>query len=792
MSRPADGFIDGVTMKVGPPEAVVHGGDKCTIDPYKERSVMGWKWLASWGLPLCLLLGLTAAPVQAASDRPGVVVVLAGGGAKGFAHLAVLRRLERDQVPIARIVGTSMGAVIGGLYASGLSTDEIERVIGSLDPARVALDQIDRQELPLRAREYQRQYPIDLEFGLQGGQLSFARGLSDGQRFLALLQQLTAHVPAQVDFDALRIPFRAVATRYRDGQPKVFRSGSLHLAIRASMAAPGVFAPVEVADETYVDGGLVANLPVEVALQEGAQHIVASYLGQTPDNLQPETANALVVANQMLNILIRQNEQRNLALLREQDLLVQPDLRNVGFADFKRAADIVALGEQAVQALEARFEVLARAFEPVQASGQPRQRFDEREIVIDEVRVSGTTYTQAGFVTAGFRSLRGRQFSATAVAGAIDRLYTSGYFERVSYSLEQIHDGRYALLVDVQEKAYGPNYFKTSLGFAAERQGVNQFAVGLGWRRPWLTASGLEVAVDAQAGTQTQLGARLYQPLLGGLGLQAHADYQNHLWPVYAPVDASVGNAGRLAYAQRSGRSAGVDLTQTIGRGGVVRLGWVQRRLDYQLDTAGSVSVPLQGGGSYTLDLNDQRLRYGAWRMQWLVDTLDAVTFPERGHYINAVLEEGASGTTARSYALTARWAYPYRTHVLNLGLQLARTDVAAECVSCRAPAYLYLGGFQNMGAYRMGELVGNRLAHGYATYMYRWSEGGLLRQKTFLGLSLEAGNAWFDGQASQTRYSGTMFVAVDSKIGDLYLGVARGTDGASNLFVQLGRRLGW
>ena len=157
---------------------------------------------------------------------------------------------------------------------------------------------------------------------------------------LALLQQLTVHVPPHAHFDELRIPFRAVATRYRDGEPKVFREGSLHLAIRASMAAPGVFAPVEIDGETYVDGGLVANLPVEVALQEGAQVIVASYLGQAPDNADASSGNALVVANQMLNILIRQNEKRNLALLRAQDVLVQPQLGEVGFTDFRRAADI--------------------------------------------------------------------------------------------------------------------------------------------------------------------------------------------------------------------------------------------------------------------------------------------------------------------------------------------------------------------------------------------------------------------------------------------------------------------
>jgi len=729
----------------------------------------------------------------AAAAQGGVVVVLAGGGAKGFAHLAVLRQLERDGVRIARLVGTSMGAVIGGLYASGLSTDEIERVIGNLDPAKVALDQIDRQELPLRAREYQRQYPIEMEFGLQAGQLSFARGLSDGQRFLALLQQLTAHIPSRVDFDALKIPFRAVATRYRDGEPTVFRAGSLHLAIRASMAAPGVFAPVEVDGETYVDGGLVANLPVEVALQEGAEVIVASYLGQAPDNTEAATGNALVVANQMLDILIRQNEKRNLALLRDHDVLVQPAFKDVGFTDFRRAAEIVAMGEQAVQQLQARFAALAQAHGGRSTQEERvRQRFDEREMLIDEVRVSGTSHTNAGFVAAGFQELRGRQFSAQAVARVIDQLYTSGYFERVSYSLQQLHDGRYALLVDVNEKPYGPHYFKTSLGFSAERRGVNQFAVGLGYRRPWLTASGLELAVDARAGTQTQLGIRLYQPLHQGLGLQAHADYQSNLLPVYAPVDVPVSTQGRLAYAQLSGRSAGLDLAQDLGRGAVLRLGWVQRRLDYQLDTAGTVSVPLQGGGSYSLAIDDQRLRYGGWRLQWLVDKLDSVNFPEQGHYVNAVVEYGMTGTPYRSHALSARWAYPFRTHVINLGLNLAGTEVPVDCVSCRAPAYLYLGGFQNMGAFRMGELVGDRLAHAYMTYMYRWSDGGLLRQKTFLGMTLEAGNAWFEGHAHGTRYSSTLFMAVDSKIGDLYLGLARGSGGATNAFVQLGRRFGW
>lgn len=247
---------------------------------FKPTSHARVPWIpVIWALALSLWVSGVRAqgPVNAVPATPSVVVVLAGGGAKGFAHLAVLRQLEQDRIPIARIVGTSMGAVIGGLYASGMSTDDIERMVGGLDPSKVALDQLNRLELPSRTRAYQQKYPVELEFGIKNGGVSFARGVSDGQRFLALLQALTVHVPPNVDFDDLKIPFRAVATRYRDGEIKVFDQGALHLAIRASMAAPAVFAPVEVDGETYVDGGLVANLPVEVALREGADVIVASF-----------------------------------------------------------------------------------------------------------------------------------------------------------------------------------------------------------------------------------------------------------------------------------------------------------------------------------------------------------------------------------------------------------------------------------------------------------------------------------------------------------------------------------
>jgi len=743
---------------------------------------------------LACCLSLSCAAAGATSPEPpsnsGVVVVLAGGGAKGFAHLALLRQLERERVPITRIVGTSMGAVIGGLYASGLSTQRIERVISSLDPARVALDQLDRLELPLRSRAEQRRYPIGLEFGFKDGTLGFARGMSDGQRFLTLLQELTAHVPPDVNFDQLRIPFRAVATRYRDGQMTVFRQGSLHLAIRASMAAPAVFAPVEIEGETYVDGGLVANLPVEVALAEGAGVIVASYLGQAPLD-EAEPANALTVANRMLDILIRQNEQRNLALLRPQDLLVAPQFHGLGFGDFNRASEILALGDQAVQAQAARLAALAlpNAVVPDRAAAPD---FSQREIRVSQVRVAGTEHVSERFVYNAFASLLGEGFRAEALAARVDNLYTSGFFERVSYRLEQLHDDQYGLVVEVQEKSYGPHFFRTSLGFSAERDGVNQFSLGLGYRRPWLTAQGLELAVDARAGTQSELGVRLYQPLGSRLGLNAHSLYLSNLQPVYAQGSGyALADTAKLAYANVSRREWGLMLSREWGRTALWRLGWVGSDLRHDLDTASQIGVPLLGGGQQALDLQPSRLRYRGWRLQVVADQLDSVSFPQRGYGLQATIEHGLRGDNFSSARLSARWAYPLGAHVLNTGLNLGATRSEGEGDDRYSPAQLTLGGFQNLGAWRMGQLRGNRLVHGFASYMYRLSDGGLLRQKSFAGLVIEAGDVWFHEQPHRTRYSGTLFFAVDSKLGDVYLGLARGSGGMLNAFVQLGRRFG-
>ncbi|PUE49040.1 hypothetical protein B9Z47_05885 [Limnohabitans sp. 2KL-1] len=734
------------------------------------------------GLMACSAMGQDAPIPQ--TPRPSVVVVLAGGGAKGFAHLALLRQLEQDRIPVARIVGTSMGAVVGGLYASGISIDEIERVIGGLDPSKVALDQLNRLELPSRTRAYQQKYPVELEFGIKDGGVSFARGVSDGQRFLSLLQGLTVHVPPDVDFNDLKIPFRAVATRYRDGEMKVFAQGALHLAIRASMAAPAVFAPVEVDGETYVDGGLVANLPIEVALREGADVIVASFLGGGVDEDKTAPAShALVVANRMLDILIRQNEKRNLALLRPQDVLVQPLVKDIGFADFNRASEIVARGQQALAAVQPQLQALRAAWadQPV-AQAATRLSFDQREKRIVAIQAQGHKDVSERYIQTMLSPMLDKEFSPVQAERLMDELYTSGYFDLVSYSLTQQHGDRYTLTVKVREKPYSPHFFKTTMGFSTEVDGVTQFTAGIGYRRPWVTPSGLEFSVDARMGSQSELGLGLHQPLSRDWRLEAGASWQRSDLPLYrSAIYREEAGSQKLANFSQTIRTLEAQLVYDLDRHAAIKLGRVSSGIRRSFDTA----MPVGLSDRYVTDL----VKYSAFKVQFQVDQLDSLSFPTRGYFWDSSVERGVSGAVYSGGRLTAKWAHSEGPHSVNLGLQLARDRVRLDCDNCRSPTQLMLGGFQNMGAYRMGQLAGDQLAHLQTTYMYRLTDGGLFNQKTYVGTVLEAGDAWYKGDAMRWRYSGTLFVAVDSKIGDIYLGAAKGSGGTYNLFLQLGRR---
>lgn len=208
-------------------------------------------------------------------DRPRIGIALSGGGARGIAHVGVLRALEELHVPIDVIGGTSMGAIVAGLYASGLSPDEIETALVEVDWERVLSDKPLPGALEFRRREDDRRYVWEMEMGVDSDGLQVPGGLIAGQELGELLRRHTFAVSAVEWFEDLPTPFVAIATDVRTGLPVVLRGGDLPSALRASMAIPTVFTPVEIDDLLLVDGGLTDNLPVDEVRALGAEVVVA-------------------------------------------------------------------------------------------------------------------------------------------------------------------------------------------------------------------------------------------------------------------------------------------------------------------------------------------------------------------------------------------------------------------------------------------------------------------------------------------------------------------------------------
>jgi NTE family protein len=350
-------------------------------------------------------------------------------------------------------------------------------------------------------------------------------------------------------------------------------------------------------------------------------------------------------------------------------------------------------------------------------------------------------------------------------------------------------NGKYELVVDVNEKTYGPNFLKTNLGFYTESSGTNRFFMGAGFRRPWLTPDGLELQVDLRAGSQSEFAASLFQPLSNGWGLNVYGTYNSNELSAYRP-DVAV--AVKMAAATLRRQELGLNLSYDLSKKATAKIGLVTNQTQVTIDTAKTVSFPLDGGGAVTYVMHDGQWDFTGMNAQFTADLLDSPSFPTRGYFVNVAAAQGVTGTSQyTSYRANALWARSFGAHVVNLGLDLG-ADHILDCNGCSgitSLSPLYLGGFQSMGAYQMGQLSGDRLLHAQATYMYRLSDGGILHQPTFVGFVAEVGDAWVSSRDYDPKYSGTAFIGVDSKIGDVFFGAASGSSGNRNIFLQLGRR---
>ncbi|WP_424252178.1 patatin-like phospholipase family protein [Collimonas pratensis] len=761
----------------------------------------------------CLLLSLahagmvSAASVAIAGDasnatksavaRPRIGLVLSGGGARGYAHLGVLQALEKMHIPIDYVAATSMGAVVGGLYASGLSVDELDRILTETNLSDIAFDRNDRAELPQSQREDDYQYPIGLSAGYGDGKLKLPKGLVQGNNLLALLQNWTPQLPANISFDKLPTPFRAVATDLGTGAEVILSQGSLPRAIRASMAVPGLFAPLKLDGRTLVDGGLVQNLPVSLARSMGADIIIAVNIAtdlQDPATLDSPTA----VAQQMVTILIQQNVKHEIETLKKNDVLIEPQLGDLSFADFSRGKDGVKAGYEAAERQQVKLAALA--LPPQQwkeylaaRSGGPVLAQDTH---IDEIQINSNGRVPAVVVRRALDVKEGDYYNPVALNKEVARLATNGDFKSVTQELVT-ESGRNVLKVDAEDKSWGPHFLLFGLGVSNNFDGRGDFNLQIGHRLPWITSSGLEWRNDAVLGSkQASLHTELRQPIWNTVGLYVapYADYARRHLDIFSD-DAVTSKTVPVTAYRVDTTKVGLDLGMPIGRLGELRAGiyyqWLTAKPTYSLDF-----LPQEVTDVFPeFIIPSFRINQPVFRTQLTVDQLDDPLFPRKGYYLSAI-SNVAFGGAANSYSDAQGkilWAGSRGRNTLNVALEAAGTyGNETNDASGNGGLGFSLGGFQHLSGYAPDQFTGNYLLYGRLTYLRDMPELNLpgLRN-TVLGTSLEIGDVWSTRDTfgrGPYKTSASMFLGGSSFLGPLYFGAAIAPRGVWNLYLQLGR----
>jgi NTE family protein len=305
---------------------------------------MLWKVMMGAGILVMLSMSLVADDT-AAPERPKIGIALEGGGALGLGHIGVLEWLEANHIPIDYIAGTSMGGLVGGLYATGKSTAEIRTLIRNVDWDDVLRGQIPYQDLSFRRKEDSRAYPNYIELGLKHG-LDVPGGLNSGQQVKYILDRAALPYAGLKSFDDLPIPFRCVATEMKSGTSHVFKDGSLPDALRSTMSLPGIFEPVRTHDgKIYADGGLLNNLPVDVVKAMGADIVIAVYLATAPFDPK-KSPSMFTMLGQSMTVMIAANERRNMEAA---DILITVNLTGYTALDYAAGDKIADLGVEGAE-----------------------------------------------------------------------------------------------------------------------------------------------------------------------------------------------------------------------------------------------------------------------------------------------------------------------------------------------------------------------------------------------------------------------------------------------------------
>jgi len=722
-----------------------------------------------------LLLATTAAPAapgdHGPAGSPRIALALSGGGARGIAHVGVLRVLEELRVPVHCVVGTSMGAIVGGTYAAGRSTQEMESIVLGADWSEIFRDSPPRRDTAVRRKLDDYKPLFGFELGLRDGSLALPKGVIAGVSIESFFRQMAQPAADIDDFDKLPVPFRAIATDLETGAAVVLGSGSVAQAMRASMSVPGAIAPVEIDGRLLVDGGLADNLPINEARHLCGDVVIAVNIS-TPPLRRDQITSAGSVTAQMFNFIGLQTVKEQLRSLTPKDVLIAPDLGDISASRFDRSRDAIRIGEEATRAMAQqlqRYSLPADQYALLRA----RQLAEATpHFTVDAIRVEGLNRTNPAVVERLVESAPGQPLTEEKVATDLRRIFGTGDYEAISYRVVGGAEGPRAMLIEPTEKSWGPDYVRFGLALASDFAGDNQFNVMLQYRRTWLNYLGAEWVSEAQIGQHTFFNTEWYQPLS-----------EAGTWFVAPTLHAGVRTRGifvdgdKVADYRTTVIQGGVDGGARLGTWGQLRAGVVRSNVNARVDT-GSPLLP------------SVRQTTAGLRAALFVDQTDQAWFPREGYGAVGTAYHATTGLGSEvNYSrveLGGRVARSWGPHTFNLSAS------GGTALGSDMPVYesFTLGGPLQLSAFRLNQFAGRQYAFSRLMYYNRTVElPELLGSGVFVGGSAEIARITDRAgglPAGGTVWSASTFLAAITFLGPGYLGFGVGP-GRWSLYLLLG-----
>ena len=714
-----------------------------------------------------------------AKDRPTVALVLSGGGARGGAHVGVLKVLEKNHIPIDMIVGTSMGSVVGGMYASGKTPQEIEKLLVGTKWKDFIRTDFDRQKIPMQKKSIDYSYHGNIGVGIdKDNHIVLPTGVLKREPLLMKFDEFVSNVEEVDDFDKLRIPFRAVATNIKNGEKVVLKSGSLSKAMYASSAIPGGLQPININGIDLVDGGVSDNIPIDVAKKMGADIVIAVDVSENfPKNI--DVNSYFVVVGQLVNILMRKNANNSIKTLSKDDILITPKLDGYTGLDADKYAKIIALGYESALKHLGELKKLSLSDDEYAKYLKKHPRVEKKQsLIIDEIRIQNNTYLNDEIIREQIHQQVGKKFDDVKLREDIMNLYYLKVFDSITYDIKT-KNNKNILTIYTKPSWNAKGDLLFGLILNDDFDGHSSYGLKLGYLMYGINSYGAIWRSDVEVGKRLRLYSEFYEPLdyADMFYIKPYMLYDKMTYVV--PTDGA-GNQELKGVRYGGGLEVGTNLSRSL-------------RV--------SVGSALYRDSSKVKVFNyDDTFNAREAYIKALYDSLDNFNFPSKGFYAVAqfVKDSKAWGSDYDYEQIFAKIEKPlnYKNHTIIANAKYGYTDEKSEN-NQQITLYdrFYLGGMFNLSGYQLYSFAQNNVMFGSLMYRYRIKNGGFfgsLGMPLYAGATAEVGNSWDDDESfvwAKSITAGSVFVSADTPLGALYFTYGRANKEHESFYFYLGEK---